>query len=182
MKRINIAFLCVVFLLSLIISPLCAADNVFKENGYGYTLNYPENWTYVKKSPYVIVFTKKTGTDVNAPVVGVQNLLSTKVTGGKYENMDAVIKDFENQLKITKQAKVYPAETYVYDKNGVKITGKQFMAEYVFKNNNYKQLIIVIPRKNGEMFHVWVYSATAGVYDKNIATFKAMFDSWMIKE
>jgi hypothetical protein len=161
---------------------LFAADNVFKESGYGYTLTYPEDWVYVKKSPHIIVFAKKTDTNANAPVVGVQNLLSTKIKGGKYKDINAVIADFENQLRITKHAEVFPAEIYTYNKNGVSLTGKKFIAEYIFKDKKYKQLIMAIPRKNGELFHVWIYSAQAEQYDKYFPIVRTMLDSWVIAE
>ncbi|MCX5813265.1 MAG: PsbP-related protein [Proteobacteria bacterium] len=183
MKRIFIAFLCVVFLFSFIISAtLFAADNVFNESGYGYILTYPEDWTYIKKTPHIIVFTKKAETNVNTPVVGVQNLLSTKMKDGKYKDVNAVIADFENQLRITQHAKVYPAEIYTYSKNGIKLTGRQFIAEYIFKDKNYKQLMIAVSRKNGEVFHVWIYSAQAEQYDKYFPTVRTMLDSWVIAE
>jgi len=181
MKRVFVVFLCtVLFITSMIIAPLLSAENTFKENGYGYTLAYPNDWAYVKKSPHIIVFTKKSV--ANAPVVGVQNLLSKKINNGKYSNMNAVAADFENQLRATKQAKVYPAETFAYSKNGVKLTGKQFIAEYVFENKNYKQSVIIVPRKNEEIYHVWIYSAQTEQYDKYLPTVKAMLDSWVIAE
>jgi hypothetical protein len=183
MKKICIYILFCVFFLGLMnITQLFAADTMFKEGGYGYTLTYPNDWVYVKKSPHIIVFTKKVGTNANAPVVGIQNLFSKKIKDGKYSDMSAVVADFENQLRITKQAKVYAAEAFTYNKNGVKLTGKQFMAEYVFENKNFKQLVIVIPRKNEEIFHVWIYSAQAEQYDKYFPTVKAMLDSWVIAE
>jgi hypothetical protein len=183
MKRIYSALLCGVLFLSLIlIAPLFAADNVFKEKGYGYTINYPQDWVYVKKSLHEIVFTKNTKADASTPVVGIQNLYSTNVKGGKFKDIKDVVTVFENQLKITKNANVYPVETYIYDKNGVKITGKQFIAEYVYKNNNYKQLVIVIPRKSEELFHVWIYSAQAEQYDKYFPAVRTMLDSWIITE
>jgi hypothetical protein len=183
MKRVYTTFYCVVFLFSFVfIATLFAADNVFKERGYGYTLTYPEDWVYVKKSPHVIVFTKKAENNANAPVVGVQNLLSTKIKGGKYNDINAVIADFENQLRITKHAEVYPAEIYTYSKNSVNLTGKKFIAEYIFKDKKYKQLIMAIPRKNGELFHVWIYSAQTDQYDKYFPTVRAMLDSWTITD
>jgi hypothetical protein len=183
MKRIHIIFLSVVLFLGFMFTAqLSAADKMFKESGYGYTLTYPEDWVYSKKSPHIIIFTNKTETNERTPVIGVQNLFSKKIKGGKYGDMNAVIADFENQLKITKHANVYPVEIYTYNKNGVKLSGKQFMAEYVYKNSNYKQWIIVIPRKNGELFHVWIYSAQAEQYDKYFPTVRTMLDSWVIVE
>jgi hypothetical protein len=145
-------------------------------------MTYPQDWSYVKKSLDEVVFTKKPGADANAPVVSVQNLYSTKAGNGKFEDINDVIKVFENQLRTTQHAKVYPAEAYTYDKKGVKLTGKQFIAEYILEDKNYKQLMIAVPRKNGEVFHVWTYSAQADQYDKYFPKLKKMLDSWVIAE
>ncbi len=161
----------------LLVSPLFAAEKVFQESGYGFVMNYPQDWEYTKRAGHMIIFTKKGGADANVPVVGVQNLLSTKVKGGKHEDVGAVLADFENQLKITKYARVYPAEPFVYGKKGLKITGRQFVADYVFRDKNYKQLVVVIPRKDGEIFHAWVYSAPEDLYEKYLPSAKAMLDS-----
>jgi hypothetical protein len=182
MKRIYIVLLCCVLFSTFNVMPLFANDTVFNESGYGYTLTYPNDWMYVKKSPHIILFTKKAETNTNTPVVGVQNLFSIKIKDGKYNDINAVVADFENQLRITKKANVYPVETYTYNKNGVKLTGKQFIAEYAYKDKNYKQSVIVIPRKNGEIFHAWVYSAQSDQYDKYFPTVRTMLDSWVITE
>lgn len=175
--------LCAAFLFSfIIVAPLSAADKVFQESGYGYTINYPQDWGYAKQSAHIIVFTKKEGVDAKVPVVGIQNLLSTKVKDGKHKDVSTVLGDFENQLRITKHAKVYPVQTFSYNKNGSKLTGKQFIAEYILKDKNYKQWVIVIPRKNGEVFHVWIYTAPEEKYDKYSTIAQAMLDSLVITE
>ena len=183
MKRIYVNFIyTAVFSVLIIFTPLFAAGSVFNEKAYGYTMHYPGDWTYVKKSLHEIIFMKKTGADLKTPVVGIQNLNSTKLKEGKFKDIDSVIEVFENQLKVTKHASIYPVETYVYDKKGKKVSGKQFIAEYVFKNNSYKQLVIVIPRTNGELFHVWIYSALTEQYDKYFSVIKKMLDSWTMTE
>jgi len=154
--------------------------NMFQEKAYGYTVKYPGNWGYAKRSEHIIVFTKKEGADASTPVIGIQNLNSTKVKEGKHKDVDAVIEDFTNQLKITKHAKVYVSEPYVYNKNGLKLSGKQFLAEYTFNNKNYKQWIIVIPRPDGQLFHTWIYSSPADQYDKYMGTAQAMLETFTI--
>ena len=184
MKGKAAAFLCLVGSVgfSLITLPIFGAERLFQESGYGYTMAYGQDWGYTKRSAHIIVFTMKEGNDANLPVVGIQNLLSTKIKGGKHKDVNAVLTDFENQLRITKYARVYPAETYVYDKKNLKLTGKQFVADYVFKEKNYRQLVVVIPRKNGDIFHAWVFSAPEDLYDKYFPSAKAMLESLVITD
>lgn len=183
MKKLYMAFFYGVFLIGLVaVLPVFGADKVFQDNRFGYTISYPQDWDHGQHSRHIIVFTKKDGADANLPVVGIQNLLSMRAKDGKYKDLDAVLADFENQLRVTKRAEVYPAETFTYSKQGVTLTGKQFMAAYTFKDKNYKQWVIVIPRKGGEIFHAWIYSAPEEQYDKYLATAQAMLDSWVITE
>jgi hypothetical protein len=166
----------------LLVAPVFAAERLFQESGYGYTMAYTQDWEFTKRSAHIIIFTKKVGGDANLPVVGIQNLLSTKIKGGKHKDVNAVLTDFENQLRVTKYARVYPAEPYVYNKKGLKLTGKQFIADYVFKDKNYRQWVVVIPRKNGDIFHAWVFAAPEDLYDKHLPSAKVMLDSLVITE
>jgi hypothetical protein len=183
MKRTFITFFYFVCLFCFWVVPaLFAAERTFQESGYGYSMTYPQDWEYTKRAAHMIVFTKKEGADANVPIVGVQNLFSANVKGGRHKDVNAVLADFENQLRITKYAIVYPAEPYIYNKKGLKLAGKQFIAEYVFRDKNHKQWVVVIPRKNGEIFHAWVFSAPAELYDKYLPAAKAMLDSLIITE
>ncbi len=191
MKKIYGYFIYFVVLVNIaFVNPLIAAEagkdrnpsKIFHEKGYGYTINYPQDWAYVKQSPHIIVFTKKEGIDANMPAVGIQNLFSTMVKDGRYKDVGAVLADFENQLKATNRAAVYPTEGYTYSVRGSSLAGKQFVAEYVLKDKSYKQWVVVIPRKSGEVFHVWIYSAPAELFDKYLAVAKTMLDSWMLTD
>jgi hypothetical protein len=162
--------------------PLFAAERLFQESGFGYTMTYSQDWEYTKRSAHIIVFTKKEGADANLPVVGIQNLLSAKVKGGKHKDVNSVLADFENQLSVTKYARVYPSEPYLYNKKGLRLVGKQFVADYVFRDKNYRQWVAVIPRRDGEIFHAWVFSAPEDLYDKYLPNAKTMLDSLTISE
>jgi hypothetical protein len=176
------AFFYSVCMLGFSLTPLFAAERLFQESGYGYTMAYTQDWEFTKRSAHIIIFTKKEGADANLPVVGIQNLLSAKAKGGKHKDVNAVLADFENQLRITKYARVYAAEPYLYNKKGLRLMGKQFIADYVFRDKNYRQWVVVMPRKNGEIFHAWVFSAPEDLYDRYFPSAKAMLDSLVITE
>jgi len=155
---------------------------LFQEKGFGYSIQYPADWIYKKQDAHILLFSRKEGADKYVPIIGIQNLLSTKVKDGKYRNIMAVIEDFQNQLKITKHAKVFPPEPYIYDKRGLKLSGQQFVAEYSYKGIDNRQFLVVVPRLNGDIFHVFIYSAPIDQYDTYYDTAKAMLDSWIIEK
>lgn len=191
MKRMpNILFfavivLCFIFVLPVLSQGVGYAANtkgvkLFQEKGFGYSIQYPADWVYHKQAAHILLFSRKEAADRYIPIVGIQNLLSTKVKGGKYQNLMAVIEDFQNQLKITKHAKVFPPEPYVYNKRDLRLSGQQFIAEYNYKGVNNKQFLVAIPRLQGDVFHVFIYSAPVEQYEKYFYTVKAMLDSWII--
>ncbi len=191
MKKIFTATLFIMILVTFVfIQPSMSQDaskstkgvKIFNEKGFGYSIQYPADWVYNKQQAHILLFSRKEGADKYVPIVGIQNLLSTKSRGGKFKNTSAVIDDFQNQLKITKHAKVFPAEPYVYNRSNMTLAGQQFVAEYNYKGVNNKQYLVVLPRINGDVFHVFIYSAPADQYEKYLDTAKAMLDSWIIEK
>jgi len=188
MKKILVTALFLVILSAFVfVQPTISQDatkelKIFKGKGFGYSIQYPADWTYNKQAAHILLFSRKNGADKYVPTVGIQNLLSTKSKGGKYQSVNSVIEDFQNQLKITKHAKVFPAEPFVYNRQDLKLAGQQFLAEYNYKGANHKQFLVVLPRVNGDVFHVFIYSTPIEQYDKYFATAKAMLDSWIIEK
>ena len=190
MKKIcNILFFVIILSAFVFIQPALSQGaakttkevKIFQEKGFGYSIQYPADWIYNKQAAHVLLFSRKDGVDKYIPIIGIQNLLSTKASGGKYQSVSAVIEDFQNQLKITKRAKVFPAEPFIYNRNDLKLEGQQFLAEYNYNGKNSKQWLIVLPRPSGDIFYVFIYSAPIEQYDKYYGSAaKAMLDSWII--
>jgi len=191
MKRCFILFFCIaVFLGFYTVQCIYAGDKgkaqsldkVFQEQGLGYSIQYPGHWVITKHSDHVVVFSKGKKKEVQVPTIGIENVYSVKREGGKYNNTDEVIADLESKYKHKsfKDVKVYAPEQFLYAKNGVNLTGKQFTTEFTRHGRKFRQWIIVLPRANGELFHIWVYTATAKMYDAYSGTAKAMLDSWVI--
>lgn len=182
MKRIIIMFFCIAFVWSSI-TTIYAADTgkvlgkVFQEKGFGYTIEYPADWIYTTQSTHTVIFGWKKEAEVS-----IHNLLSTKHKEGQYKDIDAIIEEYEKQLKTAQDAKIYHPEPFVYKKDGVTLTGKQFMAEYTLQGERYKQWMIIILRNDGEVFHVWIYVSPVKRYETYLGIAKAMLDSWVILE
>ena len=157
-------------------------ENVFQEEGFGYTIRYPGDWLY-ETSGYTVIFSGSEGTAAYYSTVFIQNLGSTQM-GGIYENVDSVISDFKQQLTATDEnIKVYNEKAFVYVmEDGEELTGKQYIVEFAHQGENYKQLRIVLPRSGGNLFYAWDYTSSIDDYDIYLGVAEAMLDSWIITE
>ena len=90
-------------------------DKTFRMQGSGYTIGYPSTWEYAAAGPDRIVFGGAKEKGALGSAVGIRNVNSTKVQGGKYTDMDAVMGDLLDQLKAhpvpTVQRPPYPDKT-----------------------------------------------------------------------
>jgi hypothetical protein len=153
-----------------------ALPNIFKEAGSGFTMGYPGDWSYQSRSPHTVIFSGKKGPEAGV-TVGMQNLSSTKVQEGRYKDVQAVIAELENQLRVGKDVKVFSEKPFKYAKGGVTLQGKEFTAEYTYKNQRFRQWVIVIPRPDGTVFHNWFFLAPANSYHTYLGTAQAMLNS-----
>lgn len=155
----------------------------FQQQGFGFTISYPADWTYQTQEPVTVLFVGK-DKDSTQPTVAVQNLNSTKISGGKYTSMEGIMTDMESQLKIKalKDVKVFPSQQYVYGKKGEKIAGKQFVIEYTIQGEKFKQWVVIVPRKDKSIYHAWFYTAPLAKYDTSMAVAKRMLGSFTLME
>ncbi len=153
---------------------------VFGGNSFGFTVAYPDGWLYSTQGQHTVVFMPGKETGAQLPSVIIKNLLSDK-RGGSYKDVEAVIRDLENQLKLTPDAVIYGPDPFQYDKNGVTLSGRRCVAEYSLDKVKYKQSTIVVARSDGTLFHVWSYTAPAVSYDKYLPLAEAMLTAWEIK-
>ncbi|MBI2252101.1 MAG: hypothetical protein HYU63_05085 [Armatimonadetes bacterium] len=178
-KKIAFVFL-VVFLLSEVVSS-SSSYNVFRDKGLGYQIGYSVDWIYEKPSNYQIVFSGKKDTPAYYSTVSIQNIASKK-TGGKYESISPLINVLKNQFKTSaKNTKIYNEKTFIYTmKNGIKLTGREFIIEYTRQGENFKQWEIVVPRVGEEIFYVWAYTSPVDQYNTWFNIAKEMLNLWVI--
>jgi hypothetical protein len=158
-----------------------SSTKLFQEQGTGYTIEYPNDWTYTK-SGTTVVFSGLSGTKAYFSTVSIQNLLSTKVSSGKFQDVDAVIGGLLRQLETAKEFKRSGTEPFSYSKGNVHLMGKQFVVQYWRDGERFRQWIIVLPRPKGEAFHAWFYTSPITQYDEFLGIAKTMLNSWSIAE
>jgi hypothetical protein len=156
--------------------------NIFQEPGFGYTIRYPADWTYQTSGGIKVTFYSNKG-QTSSGTFAIQNVLSTK-SGGKYEDVDAVMNAIINQIKAADtNAKILTCETFSSaDAQGQQMTCKMCGIEYTYEGQGYKQLLAVLPHSAaGGTFHVLSYDALADVFTTNGPTAVAMMGSFTLK-
>jgi hypothetical protein len=190
MKRVCFSTVCIVFVVIFGLATGALAQEkadakglgkTYEGKSLGYSMSYPGNWVYTSQAAHIVVFSPQKKAKDGDASVSIQNLNTLKVKGGRFKDVDAVIDDLVNQLRIAKEVKVYEPTAYTYAKGANKLTGKQLTAEYVVNNQRYKQMIVVVPRGTGEVIHVWSFTSPSKSYDGNLETARAMLNSWTIQ-
>lgn len=154
----------------------------FDQKGFGFTMNYPVDWTFQTQEPGTVLFMGR-DKDSTQPTVAVQNLNSTAKPGGKYGSMESIITDMESQLrtKALTDVKVFPSQRFIYGKKE-KTAGKQFSIEYTIQGEKFRQWVVIIPRKDKTMYHAWFYTSPMKKYEGTLPLAKNMLASFAIAE
>lgn len=149
--------------------------------GLGYSIGYPEDWTYSKADEFTVLFkgTKESAKGYVA-TVNVQNILSA-AKGGSYKNIDELHNDLKAQLSQGDSKLISEASFPYAAPGGVSLIGRQMVVEYSLDGEKYRQWQISLPGlPNSGVLHAWAYTSPVDVYDGSYATAKAMLDSWKV--
>lgn len=154
---------------------------IFKEPGFGYSIELPPDWVYDIQAGKTIVFSGPSGTKAWYSTVSIQNVFSVK-TGGRFADVDGLVEDLKTQLRTASNVNFTNVETIYYRKNNATLQGKQFIAEYTQGKDRFKQWLIILPRPKGDLFHTWFYTSPIHQYNDFLDIAKAMLDSWALIE
>ncbi|MCD6116497.1 hypothetical protein J7K93_05745 [bacterium] len=156
-------------------------SNVFDDENLGYSINYPGDWVWVKTKPHIVVFSGRKGIPAFYSTVNIQNLAST-LMGGNFNSTDEVIAHFEKQFKDGAQnLQMTNPQTFTFQSNSKNITGKAFQLSYTRQNENFQQLMVIVPRADQKVFYAWMYTAPAEDYEKYYSVAVEMLNTWIFK-
>lgn len=177
--------LTVIAFAALLALPALAADAVglgaeFGPNGWGYLVDYPKDWIKTEPSNFAVVFSGREGTAGFSTTVSIQNVRTPEndrqaAVSGEMARLEGRMRDQTAGLEILTR------QPFVYEKNGMKLVGGQMVAEFSRKGEEFRQWIIVLPRQNTPILHVWIYTGPVEDFPQTLPTAKAMLDSWVIK-
>ncbi|MGM0652022.1 MAG: cytochrome c oxidase assembly factor Coa1 family protein [Bacillota bacterium] len=148
---------------------------MFNEPGYGFTMNFPEQWNYVI-SGNTIDFRGPEGTEENDLLVNIQ-VLFTSLAGGMYANLDEVFNDL---------GKTYEdiGGNIIESESGTDYIGDSihdyiwYAASYESEGTEFFERVIILQRDD-EFFYLLMHTAPLSLgakYDDLI--FDDMLDSF----
>src|SRR5579885_1491393 len=134
--------------------------NLYTNRASRYKIKYPANWIYDDKDKGTVVFSGQKDTLDYYATVNIQTVL-TKRFGGEYSSMKDLLDDIRKQvLKESPQTTFLGSGAYVLNqKDGSKLNGEYLKFIYSYKGQIIEQWQVVIPRKDGQVFYTWAYTA-----------------------
>jgi hypothetical protein len=149
------------------VEPVVAAADpamrVFSESGYGYRVAYPTDWNLEKMSAFTNVISGQKGTDAYEAMVTMQNV---KPTDGNGDAAQSAFANLKNSLASQAKNVAFMGEKPVtYTKNGLTLTGRQFVANYEHAGRAFRKWALVLPRPEGDVAHIWSYTAPLDTFE-----------------
>jgi hypothetical protein len=152
----------------------------FSDGRFGFTIQYPADWTAAHDGNYAVVFSGRVGSEAYQAMVSVQNVQppSAKTPA---EAASAALADLKATLTKTAANLKLEAETpLVHGERGARLEGYQFLVSYTHAGQRFRKWAVVLPRAAGNVAHIWAYTSPEGRFDTFRPIAEAMLDSWTI--
>lgn len=136
---------------------------VFSESGYGYQVAYPTHWNLEKMSAFTNVISGRKGTAAYDAMVTMQNV---KPGSGDGDAAESAFTSLKTNLSTQAKNVAFVGEKPVtYNKDGLTLTGRQFVANYEHAGRSFRKWALVLPRPEGEVAHIWSYTAPMETFE-----------------
>lgn len=156
-------------------------SNLYTNPDSRYKINYPAKWIFDDTVKGAVVFSGQKNTPDFFSTINIQTVL-TKKSGGIYETVDDLLSDVKKQARSESPQTAFLEDgAYVLNlKDGTKLSGEYLKFIYSYKGQIIEQWQIVVPRKDGQVFYTWAYTAPIAQYQDNLTVAKAMLQTWTI--
>jgi hypothetical protein len=152
----------------------------FDQPRFGYSIRYPAGWDIEHPASFTAVFGGKFGTEAFHSTISIQNVAPPK-PGNPMESGSAVFKDMLRQLeKDAVDSSVQAVKPFALERGEHSLAGYQIVADYTKKGELFRQWLVVLPRRDGSVVHVWSYTAPGEDFATYLPIAKAMLDSWSL--
>ncbi|MEK9673710.1 MAG: hypothetical protein VW268_14605 [Rhodospirillaceae bacterium] len=146
----------------------------FVEPGFGFMMNYPIDWQMNKPTAFTATFSGPEGSQAYDAVVAVQNVRPGN-SETKEQSATAAAADLLSSLsKSTDGMKI------IAEGNLAELPGSQFVAKYSYAGKAYRKWAVVVPRPEGQIAHVWSYTAPDAAFDQFQPVAQSMLRSWTL--
>lgn len=159
-----------------------ALKNMFENKEAGYSIKYPFNWDYDSAGKNII-FSGRKGSPDYYSTVNIE-VIPTKKSGGKYENLNEFINSIKKQaLSGTQNLKILAEESG----DNLKLFSHDHMEKqsikmsYDYHGQRFERLQIVFLRQDNTIFYSFAFTAPIDRFETVLPIAKAMFATWVIQ-
>ncbi len=152
----------------------------FAEPGYGYTIEYPLAWEMSKPASMATMFSGREGTPDYAAIVEIQNIAppGAKSPGGAAKR---ALSQLQGSLgNAVSNFTVLENRDWSYVRQGTTLMGRQLLMSYKHAGVVFQKRMIVLPRFEGTVVHVWSYTAPRTLYASLQPKAERILRSWII--
>ncbi len=153
---------------------------IFNEQGYGYSIGYPNDWTTFKPSQMTAMFSGKEGTPAYSAIVSVQNIAPPSANSAESAAQSALAGLQESLQKSVQNLSYIEDRPWVYTRDAYQLSGRELVLSYKHAGQGFIKRIIVVPRPDQNLAHIWSYTAPIGVFKIYAETADRMLKSWKI--
>jgi hypothetical protein len=160
-----------------------AAMQTFSDAALGYSIQYPNDWTYEKTDSVTVLFSGSKEKNMFDVTLNIQNLVSAN-RGGKYTDNNDVVKDLKNQVKaMDKNATFSDVSDITFTRSdGMELTAKSFATKFVNQGKKFAIMQIVVPHGDSLTFHALGYTAPIEKFEKYLDLIKPILETWKINK
>lgn len=153
----------------------------FDRPGYGYAIQYPENWDVNRPSDDTASFSGIKGTPAFQVVVSIQNVRPATAKTPE-EAADQALADFKTSLaREAVDFKIVGEKPLTYRSGDLSLSGRQIVVTYSYSGDRYRRWALVLPRSTGTVAHIWSYTAPDNMFVEFRPLADAMLKSWTIQ-
>jgi hypothetical protein len=153
----------------------------FADAGYGYAIQYPGDWEVSKPTTNIASFSGAQGTDAYYAVISIQNVQPPSATSAA-DATRAALADHQAMLKReASEVQVIGEQPLIYKNGTLSLTGRQMVVTYTYAGERYRKWMVVVPRPDGAIAHIWAYTAPEIRFDTFRPIADTMLRSWTIQ-
>jgi len=153
---------------------------MFARPSLGYSMLYPSDWEQSEKPGMTMVFSGRAGSPAYTSIVSIQNIAPPGATG----SVDAVKLAAEdvkaNLVRTVPGVQFSTDQPWTYQHANISLVGRELLATYSHSGEQFRKLIIVIPRPGQKIAHVWSFTAPEADYRAFHPVARQMLQSWTL--
>lgn len=150
--------------------PETALTQTFSEEGFGYTLRYPEDWSRSAPDAFTIVLRPPPETAAGPVSVSIQNVRrpeNAHAGDGPAQLAERYVREMKAQAR---GVTVHRQAPFRWDAGTAVLMGRQVVADFTRDGLPFRQWAIFLPNPAAPVVHVWLYTAPQSLFNQWLET------------